>query len=636
MKKTLIVMAMLMLAGCAGQPFNPDSVADATPQEVTRVEPLCWWEGMKTPLQLMVYGPAVSAAEVRVEGGNGLQVKAVHKADSPNYLFLDMTVTRAGRYWLVFKNGDKEYKYPYEIAARSARTKESFTTRDMIYLVFPDRFANGDPSNDNAGGTLQKVDREGNLERHGGDIQGIIDHLDYIKGLGATAIWATPVLLDDQDFESYHGYACCDYYHVDPRMGSNELYREFVDKAHEKDLKVIMDIVTNHCGTFHWWMKDLPFADWVHQFDTYTQTNIAFSTNMDPNASKYDLNVHESGWFVPMMPDMNLDNPFVLKYLEQWAIWWVEYAGLDGLRVDTFPYNEKEPISRWCEAVRAEYPWLNIVGECWIESPAQLAYWQGGNANKDGYDSHLPSIMDFPLCDAIVAAVCEAGDRPQWNHGMTRVYNALSHDFVYHDLSNMMIFFANHDHSRMGDNFDHDPAKMKIAMTLLATLRGIPQLYNGDEMLFSARPGEWNDGAKRIDFPGGWPGDEVDLFSEEGRKAAGKTATADYSCAADLHDYTARLFNWRKEKAVIHSGKTLHFLTRDNTYAYFRYNETDAVFVFVNNTHQAVTVPWAHYAELVPAEVTGTDVLTGEQVTLSARTVVPAMTAAVVEFQRKQ
>ncbi|MBR1872623.1 MAG: glycoside hydrolase family 13 protein [Bacteroidales bacterium] len=631
-----IAMALTIMAGCSENVFDEGSVPDATPGQVTRVEPLCWWEGMKMPLQLMIYGPDISSSDIRVEGGKGLSVKSVSKAESPNYLFVDMSVSKAGKYWLVFSKDGEQVKYPYEILTREdgSASRGSFTTADMIYLVFPDRFANGDPSNDNTPDTIQKVDREANLERHGGDIQGIIDHLDYIKDLGATAIWATPVLLDDQDFESYHGYACCDYYHVDPRMGSNELYREFVSKAHAKGLKVIMDIVTNHCGTFHWWMKDLPFADWIHQWDQYTQTNICFSTHMDPNASKYDLAVHEGGWFVPMMPDMNLDNPFVLRYLQQWAIWWTEYAGLDGLRVDTFPYNEKEPISRWCKAVVDEYPNLNIVGECWIDSPSQLAYWQGGNENKDGYDSHLPSIMDFPLCDAIVAAVCEAGDRPGWNHGMTRVYNALSHDFVYHDLSKMMIFFANHDHSRMGDNFDHNPAKMKIAMSLLATLRGIPQLYNGDEMMFSARPGEWNDGSKRIDFPGGWEGDEADLFSEEGRRAAGKTSTADYSSAADLHDYTARLFNWRKDKEVIHSGKTLHFMTRDNTYAYFRYNDSDLVFVYINNTSGDVTVPWAHYAELVPETISGRNVITGEEVTLSSDTVVPAMTALIVECKR--
>ena len=635
----MIGLSVAMACSCQGPSVDLSAVAEATPEQVQRVEPLSWWVGMQTPLQLLVGGPGIGGYDVTLEGGTGVRVKSVHQADSPNYLFVDVEVAASatpGTYWLVFSKGKEQFKYPYEIAAREegSSKRTSFTTADMIYLIFPDRFANGDPSNDNTPDTIEKVDRNVPLARHGGDIQGIIDHLDYISELGATTIWCTPMLLDDQDFESYHGYACGDYYHIDPRMGSNELYRQFVAKAHEKGLKVIMDIVTNHCGTFHWWMKDLPFKDWVHVFPEYTGTNIAFSTNMDPNASRYDLNLQESGWFVPMMPDMNLDNPFVLRYFQQWAVWWAEYAGLDGFRVDTYPYNEKGPMSRWCESVMREYPDLNIVGECWTSSYAQLAYWQGGNPNKDGFDSHLPSIMDFPFQEALTAALCESGDNPQWGRGMIRVYDCLSHDFVYHDLSRMMTFFANHDHSRMGDTFGHDPRKMKIALALLATVRGIPQLYNGDEMMFSCRPGDWSDGSKRIDFPGGWEGDEAQLFTPEGRAAAGQTSTADYSTAADLHDYTARLFGWRKGKEVLHTGKTLHFMTRDNTYAFFRYNETDAVFVYVNNTDHDMQVPWNHYAELAPVAVRAHDPLSGTDLTLDGNTVVPAMSVLVAEFKR--
>ena len=638
MKRILpLAVALVALAACGGRAtFDASSVKDAPEGAIVRVEPPCWWTGMKTGLQLMVYGPEISAYDnVRLEGLKGVGVAKVSKADSPNYLFVDVTIgssAAAGDLWLVFKNaqGD-EFKYPYHLGRKADVQKESFSTADMIYLIFPDRFANGDPSNDTVEGLQEPADRKVNLGRHGGDIQGIIDHLDYIAGLGATAIWCTPMLLDDQDFESYHGYACCDYYNIDSRMGDNALYKEFVDKAHEKGLKVIMDIVTNHCGTFHWWMKDLPFKDWIHIFPEYTGTNIAFSTNMDPNASRHDLNIQESGWFVPMMPDMNLDNPFVLKYFQQWAAWWVEYAGLDGLRVDTYPYNEKDPMSKWCQSVTAEYPWINIVGECWTMSYPQLAYWQGGNANKDGFDSHLPSIMDFPLCEALTDAVNECGDNPAWGKGMTRVYECLSHDFVYADLSRMMTFFANHDHGRMGDTFGHDVAKMKTALALLATIRGIPQLYNGDEMMFSHVPGnDWSDGAKRIDFPGGWEGDSTDLFSEKGRKAA----KGEYASAQDLHDYTARLFNWRKGKKVLHSGKTMHFIKRDNTYAFFRYDAKDAVFVYVNNSASEKKVPWADYAEIAPASVQAVDVMTGVQLTLDSNLTVPAKSVLIAEYSR--
>ena len=635
MKKVYIFAIAMFFAAC--QSFNPDNISDATEREVTRVEPLSWWIGMKMPLQIMVQGEDICGYDVRLEGGKGVRVRNVHKADSPNYLFIDVFVSRTatpGTYYFVFSKGDKTFKYPYNISARDKGSAErgSFTNADMVYLVFPDRFANGDTSNDSTDDTFEKADRNANLGRHGGDIQGIINHLDYISELGATAIWSTPLLLDNQKFESYHGYACADYYHIDPRFGNNELYKEFVEKSHSKGLKIIMDIVTNHCGTEHWWMKDLPFKDWVHVFPKYTPTNIAFSTNMDPNASEYDLNIQESGWFVPSMPDMNLDNPFVLKYFQQWAVWWLEYAGIDGLRVDTFPYNEKVPMSKWCKAVCDEYPNLNIVGECWTTSAPQLAYWQGGNENKDGFNSHLPSIMDFPLWEAMTAAICEAGDNPQWGHGMTRLYDCLSHDFVYHDLSKMLIFFANHDHSRMGDTFNHDPAKMKIALALLSTMRGMPQLYNGDEMMFSCKPGDWSDGAKRIDFPGGWSGDEIDLFTKAGRNAASKTSAADYSTAADLHDYTARIFNWRKVRKVIHSGKTRHFMTRDNTYAFFRYDDESKVFVFVNNSGHDIAVPWCHYAEIAEGVRTAYDVISDKNITLSDETIVPAYSVLIADI----
>ena len=499
-----------------------------------------------------------------------------------------------------------------------------------------DRFANGDPSNDSTSDTAEKSDRSKYFGRHGGDIKGIIDHLDYIEDLGATAIWCTPLLEDNEPDGSYHGYACSDYYHIDSRFGSNELYREMVAKAHEKGLKVVMDIVTNHCGTAHWWMKDLPFADWIHQFPEYTGTNVCFSTNMDPNASKYDLNLQESGWFVPSMPDMNLDNPFTLKYFQQWAIWWIEYSGLDGFRVDTYPYNEKEPMSRWCKAVRTEYPNFNIVGECWTSSIPQLAYWQADNENKDGFNSNLPSIMDFPLYDAICAGV--PTDSLQWGAGMTKVYDCLSHDFVYHDLSKMMIFPGNHDTDRIGDVVRQNPDRLKLVMTMMATMRGFPQIFAGDEMMFVSRDRSQGHGGLRVDFPGGWAGDKENWFTEEGRKAAltgtdGKPVPAGQ--VADLHDYTRKLFQWRKGKEVIHEGKTLHFLTRDNTYAYFRYDADEAVFVFINNSRGRKSIPWSHYAEIADGLYDGHDVMTGEAVEVNDSTVVGPRQALVVEYKRK-
>ncbi|MBR5660331.1 MAG: glycoside hydrolase family 13 protein [Bacteroidales bacterium] len=591
---------------------------------VAKVEPPCWWTGMKTDLQLMIYGEDISSWTVSVDGA-GLKVTDVHKADSPNYLFVDVAVSssaKPGTYDLVFTKGGESFRKPYVISSREKGSAErtSFTTSDFIYLINPDRFANADPRNDNTDDTFEKADRKEPFSRHGGDLQGIIDHLDYIADLGATAIWCTPLLMDNQTWESYHGYACGDYYRIDPRFGSNAQYKEYVAKAHEKGIKVIMDIVTNHCGTDHWWMSDLPFKDWVHQFPEYTNTNYIFPSAMDPNASEYDKNLLVSGWFVPMMPDMNLDNPFLLKYFQQWAIWWTEYSGQDGLRVDTYPYNEKVPMSEWCAAVLNEYPNLNIVGECWDSNFDQLAYWQGGNANSDGFDSHLPSIMDFPLQEAINAALCE--DYPGWDQGMFRVYRALAHDATYHDLSKMMIFLSNHDHYRVADAWKLDSDKMKIGYTLLATIRGIPQLFYGDEMMFATGKNYKSDGELRMDFPGGWAGDPVNLFTEEGRTGV----------EAELHDYVKTLFQWRKGKDVIHNGKTKHFMSRDNTYAFFRYNDTEKVFVYVNASPEERTIPWSHYAEIASNLGAGTNVLTGEKVTITDATVVPACTALVVEY----
>ena len=597
--------------------------------EIKHVEPLSWWVGMTTPLQIMVNGEGVSAYDVTIlPEKQGVEVTKVHKADSPNYIFVDVAIAKDAKadvYRLCFSDGKRKYEYEYVIAERRADSKyrESFTNADLVYLIMPDRFANGNPENDSTDDTVEKAQRSHPGRRHGGDLEGMMAHLDYIADLGATAIWSTPLLLDNENGASYHGYSCSDYYLIDPRFGSNELFKEYVEECHKRDLKVIMDIVPNHSSTTHWWYADQPFADWTHQWDKYTQSNWTFSTNMDFNASKSDLYQMESGWFDRSMADMNLDNPYLLHYFKQWAVWWVEYADLDGFRVDTYPYNEKGPMSEWCKAVMAEYPNFNIVGEVWTSSIPQLAYWQGDNANKDGFNSHLKSIMDFPLHDAMRAAMTEAGSNVAWGQGMTRVYDVLSHDFVYHDLSNMMIMAANHDTDRIGDVCEGDGRKMKIVHTLLATLRGMPQILYGDELMFRSTDRSKGHPTLRVDFPGGWDGDAQNLFDKAQHSGAQK----------DVYDYTRAIMNWRKTKDVIHSGKTMHFIDRDNTYAYFRYDDNNVVFVFINNTDSVREIPWARYAEIAEGLTEGRDVITGEIVTMSGAKVAP-MSALVVEFQR--
>lgn len=651
MKRFLSILSCTVLAvACAH--FDPASVPDAPDGAVAHVEPLSWWTGMKCPLQLLVNGPDISAWDVRMEGGSGVKITKVSKAESPNYVFLDVEVpasAKAGTYYLVFSKDGQSFKQPYEIAARrkGSADRQSFTTADLIYLIMPDRFANGDPSNDSTPDTAEKADRSSIGSRHGGDLQGIINHLDYIADLGATAIWNTPLLLDDDRRGSYHGYAAADYYKIDPRFGDNALYKEFVAKAHEKDLKVIMDIVTNHSGTTtHWWAKDLPFQDWIHQFPTYTGSNYAFSALSDPHASQRDAMLMDSGWFTRGMVDMNLDNPFLLQYFKQWAIWWIEFADLDGFRVDTYPYNEKYPMAQWCKAVTDEYPNFNIVGECWIGSAASIAYWQKDNPNSDGFNSYLPSVMDFPMMNAANSVFgAPQGGRPGVPQGgrgggsnARALYDNLAQDYLYHDLGNIMIFPSNHDTRRIGDIVGKDPERFKALMTYFATSRGILQIFSGDEMMFSSADLRAGDPGLRVDFPGGWEGDAFDFFTDEGRAAADVDFDGqpiEKGMRKELYDYCSKLFQWRKTADVIHTGKTLHFMPGRGGYGYFRYNDKDTVFVFINpSATESARIPWSDYAEITEGLGTGTNVITGEKVTITDETEVGPMTALVVEYKK--
>lgn len=633
---SLCMAAALLLAACSS--FDPSSVKDASDVEIAHVEPLSWWVGMKCPLQLMINGPAISDYDVAVEGGRGVRVSAETRAESPDYLFVDLSISsdaKPGTYWLVFTRGEDSFKYAYEIAARAegSAARRSFTTGDLIYLIMPDRFANGDPSNDNTDDTAEKADRSRASGRHGGDLQGIIDHLDYISDLGATAIWNTPLLLDNDSRGSYHGYACADYYRIDPRFGDNELFREFVSEAHKRDLKVIMDVVTNHSGTnTHWWAGNLPFSDWIHQFPEYTGSNYCFSSLLDPNASEHDARLMDSGWFTRGMVDMNLDNPYLLRYFEQWAIWWIEWSGLDGFRVDTYPYNEKEPMSQWCKAVTDEYPNFNIVGEVWTGSYPQLAYWQKDNPNSDGFNSNLPCIMDFPLLETANRVFSPEGS------SMRKIYDVFSHDFVYRDLDNMMVFPGNHDTRRVGDVTGKNPDRYKAMITMYATVRGILQIFSGDEMMFSSSDLRSGDGGMRVDFPGGWEGDEFDFFTREGRESAcldfdGKPI--ERGMRQDVYEYCRTLFRWRRDSDVIHHGKTMHFLPSGPGYGYFRYDDEDIVFVFINNSpDREVRVPWSDYREIAGNLTEGVDVISGRKVTVSDDTVVGPYGTLVVQYKR--
>ena len=421
-------------------------------QKVERVEPLNWWVNMKTPLQLMIYGDKIGDYTNVTVNSSDIKITKVHKAESNNYLFIDIKTDsslRPGEYVFTLQNSKgKKVKFDYSFLQRSNNSalREGFNSSDLIYLLMPDRFVNGDKSNDSVESCPDKYNRGDYFGRYGGDLAGMIEKLDYLQDLGVTAIWSTPLTEDNEPKTSYHGYACSDYYKIDPRFGSNELYKEFVKEADKRGIKVIMDVVTNHCGSAHWWMKDLPFSTWIHQFDNYTQSNYILTTNYDPNASKEDYDRCVTGWFDTSMPDMGTEDPYVLQYFKQLYIWWIEWAGLNGLRVDTHPYNGKEPIADWAKAIREEYPNISIVGECWLNEPAYIAYWEGDRKNHDNYNSYLTHIMDFPLMGAYCSGI--TNENPGWGEGMNKLYGVLSQDYLYERPNELRIFLDNHDTDR--------------------------------------------------------------------------------------------------------------------------------------------------------------------------------------------
>ena len=595
--------------------------------KIQQVEPLNWWTDMKMPLTLMFHGEDLQDAQVTVQqivkgkvvrgACVGLVLTGQHNAESANYLFVDMAVNQPGTYRITLKKGKKSASVDYTINERreGSRERKSFTTADVIYLIMSDRFVDGDESNNSTKDTREKADKSNVNGRWGGDIQGIINSFDHISKLGATSIWPTPLLCDDEAAWSYHGYACSDYYHIDPRYGSNALYAEMVQKAHTKGLKFIMDMVPNHCGAAHWWMNDLPYQDWINQFPEFTNTNNVFTANYDINASEYDRLLSNRGWFDHPMPDMNLENPDLLKYFQQWAIWWIEFADLDGLRVDTYPYIEKIPGSEWLKAIRDEYPNINIVGECWTRPAPAVAYWQSGTKNFDGFDSNLPTVMDFPGEEAIRQALENDGN--YWGGGLTKVYDALTLDYMYADVNKLLTFLGNHDMARITDVVkDKDLRRVRLGYVLLATMRGIPQIFYGDEYAMTSKGEDPNNHSYlRAPLPQG-----AEVTDE----------------MQAMYDFQSALFQWRKREPVLHSGRTMHFMARNNTYAFFRYNDQEAVFVFANASDEPRTIPTDTYQEILGKyNPVGVNPLTGEQVDLSKKINVPGLETLIVKLLKR-
>jgi glycosidase len=591
----------------------------------TKVEPAFWWVGFNNPeVEVLFYHKDLNLANYQPKvQSETVKLKRVTRTENPRYIFLTLQLThaaKAGKVPIVFSDGKKSISYSYELKERSKDKNriQGFNSADVLYLIMPDRFANGDVKNDSLPGFYQGVHRDQPFGRHGGDLKGISDHLDYIKDLGVTAMWLNPILENNQKRESYHGYAITDLYKVDQRFGSNEDYVALVNKGHSMGIKMIQDMVINHIGNEHWLMKDMPEKDWVHQFPTFTRSNYRSEAVSDPYRSKHDLDLMSNGWFDNTMPDVNQSNPLFARYIIQNTIWWIEYAGIDGIRMDTYPYPDKDFMARWAKEILIEYPQFNIVGEVLMNAKPIISYWQQGAVNPDGYQSNLPCVIDFPLTNAINAALNEKGS---WDTGLSKLYMTLSHDFIYPNANGNVTFVDNHDMSRYYYNMGRNMNKFKMGLTFLLTTRGIPQLYYGTELLmdgdYSIHP------TVRRDVPGGWREDKENNFVREGRSKDQNEA----------YDFMKKLLDWRKTKSVIHTGKLMQFIPNDNVYVYFRYTENgETVMIVLNGNEKAVELKTDRFAEIMGNKTVAKDVISGNQINNLSVLQIPALASLVLEL----
>jgi len=580
-------------------------------QKIDRIEPPNWWVGMNhNQLELLIYGKDITQFKPSVDNKN-IQISAIRKTENSNYMFLKLDLSKAvsGKFNINFSKKGKriDFSFPYELKERTqdSKLREGFNSSDVIYLITPDRFANADVTNDIVKTMNEKtVNRKDDYGRHGGDIKGITNHLDYIDEMGFTAIWPTPVLTNDMKKASYHGYAMTDFYEVDPRFGTMKDYVDLAQQAKNKGIKLIMDQVANHIGLEHWWMKDLPAKDWVNYQDEFLKNNMVTTnhrrtTNQDVYASVKDKNLMSEGWFVSSMPDLNQRNPLLATYLIQNSIWWIETLDLGGIRQDTYPYPNKQFMSDWAGAIMNEYPNFSIVGEEWSVNPLLVGYWQQGAKTKDGYVSNLSSTMDFPMQKAIVDALNEA---ESWDNGFVKMYEGLANDFSYASPSNIMIFPDNHDMDRIITQLKENVVNTKMALGYMLALPRISQLYYGTEILMqnSSKPGDH--GLIRTDFPGGWKDDKVNAFTGEG-------LTSDQ---AEMQSFLKKVLNYRKNSEAIHSGKTIHFAPENGVYVLFRIKNDEIVAVILNKNDQPISLNLNRFDEVGLNGKQVKNIITGE------------------------
>lgn len=579
---------------------------------VDRVEPTCWFVGMGDPsLQLMVYGDNISSADVTVDYP-GVQLSNIVRVESPNYLLVYLHLDKdvqAGELPITFTKGKKKTTISYVLKnrQRAPETRMGFDMSDVLYLLMPDRFANGQTDNDQlAEMSTYKVDREDPNARHGGDLKGIADHLDYFADLGVTALWFTPIMENSMEGGSYHGYATTNYYQVDPRFGTNEEYKKMIQSAHDKGLKIVMDMIFNHCGVEHPWIKDMPSKDWFNHSDykkDFVQTSFKLTSHVDPYTSEYDFDQMNDGWFVSAMPDLNQRNPHVLKYLIQNSYWWIEEADIDGIRMDTHPYADYDAMSTWLGQLNKEYPNFNVVGETWVTEPAYTAWYQKDSKLSAPKNSNLKSVMDFSFFDKLSQAKNEQTDG--WFSGLNKIYNSFVYDYLYPNPSMILAFIENHDTPRFlydGQDFN----KLKWASTLLLTTHRIPQLYYGTEFLMNGKK-EKSDGEVRKDFIGGWASDARSWFNPEDRTPEEQ----------ECFNFFRTLLQWRKGNLAITKGGMKHFMPQNGIYVYSRQHEDSIVLVLLNGNDKDAMVPVSIYDEVIKDCKHAKDVTTGRVVDLT-------------------
>ena len=596
---SVFVLVFALFVSCSPKKEQKQEEAPITvTNDIERIEPPNWWVGFKNNnLQLLVKDPNIAEATVTISK-TGISIKKVTKGDSPNYLFIDLDINEtatAGKFNITFTAKDNSKKVQtYELKGRDKKADDyvGFSSADAVYLITPDRFVNADSSNDIDSTLNEKaIDRTNDYARHGGDIKGITKNLDYIDKLGFTAIWPSPLLTNNMPQASYHGYAITDFYGVDPRFGTLGEYKELAVKANKKGIKIIMDQVANHCGLEHWWMKDLPFKDWVNYQDEFINnkpvkiSNHKRTSNQDIYASKADNKIMTHGWFGNHMPDLNQRNSFLATYIIQNSIWWIETLELGGIRQDTYPYPDKDFMANWAGSIMAEYPNFSIVGEEWSYNPLLIAYWQKDNKNKDGYESNLTSTMDFAMQKNIIDALNED---ETWGTGLIKAYEGLANDFAYESPKDIMVFLDNHDMDRVFTQLNENVENTKMAIAYLALLPRIPQFYYGTEILMqnTAKPGDH--GLIRTDFPGGWESDSSNAFTGEGLTSNQK----------EMQNFMRTLLNFRKQSKAIHNGKTIHFAPQNGVYVLFRILNDDVVTIILNKNEEPYQLDLSSFSEI--------------------------------------